>query len=59
MIWQHLSTVASLAMPISLPVERLEGRLHGSNASIAMAFAGVPATADFVAGALFTIERPR
>lgn len=54
---RHLTTLASLATPIALPVERLEGRLHGSNAPVSMTFAGTSATADFVAGALFTIER--
>ncbi len=57
MAWRHLTTLASLATPMALPVERLEGRLHGSNAPVAMTFAGLSATADFVAGSLFTIER--
>jgi hypothetical protein len=56
-VWHHLTTLASLATPIALPVERLEGRLHGSNVPIAMAFAGAPVTADFVAGSLFAVER--
>lgn len=57
MIWQHLSTIASLAAPIGLPVERLEGRLHESNMPIALTFAGAAATADFIAAALMTVER--
>lgn len=57
MIWQHLSTIASLAAPIGLPVERLEGRLHESNMPIALTLAGAAATADFIAGALMTVER--
>jgi hypothetical protein len=55
--WRHLTTLASLATPIALPVERLEGRLHGSNAPVTMTFAGAPVTADFLAGSLFTVER--
>lgn len=57
MIWQHLSTIASLAAPIGLPVERLEGRLHESNMPIALTLAGAAATADFIAGALMAVER--
>lgn len=55
--WRHLGTIASLATPVALPVERLEGRLHGSNVPITMIHAGAPGTADFVAGALFTVEQ--
>jgi hypothetical protein len=55
--WRHLTTLASLATPLALPVERLEGRLHGSNAPVVMAFAGAPVTADFVADSLLSVER--
>ena len=54
---RHLTTLASLAAPIALPVERLEGRLHGSEAPVTLVFAGATETADFVADSLFTVER--
>lgn len=57
MAWRHLTTLASLVTPVALPVERLEGRLHGSNAPVTLAFAGEAATADFVAGSLFAVTR--
>ena len=57
MVWRHFSTMATLATPIGMPVERIEGRLHGSDAPAVMLFAGAPVTAEFVAGALMTMER--
>lgn len=54
---RHLGTMASLATPFALPVERLEGFLHRSNEPVAMVFAGAAPTADFVASSLFAIER--
>ena len=55
MAWRHLQTLAALAVPIALPVERLVGRLHGSNAAVTLVFAGAAVTADFVAGALCAV----
>ncbi|MGH8249528.1 MAG: hypothetical protein ACREVI_02340 [Steroidobacteraceae bacterium] len=54
MAWRHFHTIATLATPVALPVERLDGRLHGSETPVTMTFAGAPETADFVAGALMT-----
>ncbi len=56
MLWRHLTTLASLAAPIALPIERLEGRLRGATVPVALIFAGAPATADFIADSLFTVE---
>jgi len=56
MPWRHVKTVASLAVPIVLPVQRLVGRLPGSASPVAMLCAGAPSTADFVAGALLEVE---
>ena len=55
MIRQHLQTLATLATPLSLPVERISGHLHGTGEPAQVLFAGARATADFVAGALMTI----
>lgn len=57
MVWRHLQTLATLATPVAMPVERLEGRLHGSDAAVAVTFAGTRATSDFVAGALMMVEQ--
>ena len=57
MAWRHLTTLATLVTPVALPVERLEGRLHGSSAPVTLAFAGEAATADFVAASLFAVTR--
>jgi hypothetical protein len=56
MPWRHVKTIASLAAPIALPVQRLVGRLPGSASPVVMICAGAPSTADFVAGALFEVE---
>jgi hypothetical protein len=50
--WHHLQTLASLALPLALPVERITGRLRGSDAVATLIHAGEPATASFVAGAI-------
>ena len=52
MAWRHAKTIASLATPLALPVQRLEGRLFGSGNPVTLVCAGAPSTADFVAGAL-------
>jgi hypothetical protein len=57
MPWRHLKTIASLAVPFGLPVQRLVGRLQGSADPVTMICAGAPSTADFVAGALLEIEQ--
>lgn len=57
MAWRHLTTLASLVAPVSLPVERFEGGLHGSNAPATIVFAGAAETASFVAGSLLTTTR--
>ncbi len=57
MLRHRLRTLASLALPLTLPVERLEGGLHGSGRRVAMIHAGAPATADFIGGALFELDR--
>ena len=56
MPWRHVKTIASLAAPIVLPVQRLVGRLPGSTDAVVMLCAGAPSTADFVAGALLEVE---
>lgn len=56
MIFRHLQTLATLATPWKLPVTRYAGRLHGSGAPARLVAAALPPTADFVAGALMTIE---
>jgi hypothetical protein len=56
MPWRHVKTIASLAAPFGLPVQRLVGRLSGSASPVSWVFAGAPSTADFVAGALFEAE---
>jgi hypothetical protein len=56
MPWRHVKTIASLAAPIALPVQRLVGRLPGSEGSVMMLCVGAPSTADFVAGALLEVE---
>jgi hypothetical protein len=56
MPWRHVKTIASLAAPIVLPLQRLVGRLPGSANPVVMLCAGAPSTADFVAGALLEVE---
>ena len=56
MPWRHVKTIASLAAPIVLPVQRLVGRLPGSDSPVVMLCAGAPSTADFVAGALLDVD---
>ncbi len=56
MPWRHVKTIASLAAPIVLPVQRLVGRLPGSADPVALLCAGTPSTADFLAGALFEVD---
>ncbi len=56
MVSRHLKTIATLATPVALPVERLSGRLCDSNEPAVLVFAGAPETADFVAGVLIEIE---
>lgn len=56
MIRRHLQTLATLVTPWRLPVTRYAGRLHGSEAPARIVAAASPPTADFVAGALMTIE---
>jgi len=57
MALRQLRTIATLATPIALPVERLVGRWFGSMEPATLAFAGAPETAGFIAGALMCIER--
>ncbi|MBP6106309.1 MAG: hypothetical protein V9E93_16840 [Steroidobacteraceae bacterium] len=56
MPWRHVKTIASLATPVVLPVQRLVGRLPGSTDPVTMICAGTLSTADFVAGALLEVE---
>jgi hypothetical protein len=56
MPWRHVKTIASLAAPIVLPVQRLVGKLPGSTDPVALLCAGMPTAADFVAGALLEVE---
>ncbi len=56
MILRHLQTLATLATPWRPPITRYAGRLHGSGAPARIVAAASPPTADFVAGALMTIE---
>jgi len=50
-------TIGTLALPATLPVERLQGRLRGSGQPLVLTYAGESATADFIAGALLDLER--
>jgi hypothetical protein len=54
---RHFHTVGTLALPLALPLERIAGRLLGSGAPVTVIHAGTPATADFIAGALFEVDR--
>ncbi len=56
MPWRHVKTIASLAVPLGLPVHRLVGTLPGSTDPVTMICAGALSTADFVAGALLEVE---
>ncbi len=57
MIRRHLQTLATLATPLRLPLLRYTGRLHGSGEPARLLAAALPPTADFVAGALMSVER--
>jgi hypothetical protein len=57
MIARHLRTIATLAAPFALPVERISGRWLGSAQPADLVFAGSPETATFLAGALIEIGR--
>ncbi len=56
MISRHLRTIATLATPVAMPVERLTGQWLGSTAPATLVFAGAPETADFIASALMRME---
>jgi hypothetical protein len=56
MLRHHAQAIATLAGPLSLPVVRYEGRLHGSARRAAVVAAGLAPTTDFVAGALLEVE---
>ncbi len=56
MIRRHLQTLATLALPLRIPVVRFAGRLHGSGEPARIVTAALPPTADFVAGALMTVQ---
>jgi hypothetical protein len=56
MPWRHVKTIASLAAPLALPVQRFTGRLAGSDSPAVMLWAGPSSTADFVAGTLLQVE---
>jgi hypothetical protein len=53
---RHLQTLATLAAPLALPLQRLTGRWHGSSETGRLLFAGSRASAEFVAGALMQID---
>lgn len=57
MISRHLRTIATLATPVALPVERLSGRWLGSTEPATLVFAGSAETAGFLAGTLMRIDR--
>jgi hypothetical protein len=57
MAWRHAKTIASLATPLALPVQRFAGRLSGSGSFVTLVSAGTPSTADFVASALCEVEQ--
>jgi len=57
MIRRHLQTLATLALPLRLPLLRYTGHLHGSDEPACVLAAALPPSADFVADALMTIER--
>jgi len=56
MPWRHLKTLASLAAPVRMPVERLVGTLVATGDPVVMTHAGDPRTGDFLAGALFEVR---
>jgi hypothetical protein len=56
MPWRHAKTIATLAVPAALQVQRLVGRLQGSTGSVTLLCAGTASTADFVAGALIEVH---
>ena len=53
---RHARTIASLAVPVSMPVQRLAGTLNGTADPVVMVYAGEPAAAEFIAGSLFRVE---
>lgn len=53
---RHARTIASLAVPVALPVQRLSGTLVATGAPVTIAYAGDPPAAEFVAGALCKVE---
>jgi len=55
-MWRHLRTIASLATPLGMPVERIEGRLGASGAAVTLLYAGPRETADFIAPSLFDVD---
>jgi len=57
MISRHLRTIATLAAPFKMPVERVTGQWLGSTEAALLLFAGSPETAGFIASALMRIER--
>lgn len=52
----HAKTIASLAVPVAQPVQRLTGTLIGNGAPVTMIYAGAPAAAEFILGSLCEIE---
>ncbi|HSW33971.1 MAG TPA: GNAT family N-acetyltransferase [Steroidobacteraceae bacterium] len=54
---RHARTIASLAVPVAQPVQRLAGTLIATGAPVTIAYAGDPAAAEFIAGALCKVER--
>jgi len=53
---RHARTIASLAVPVALPVQRLAGTLVATGVPVTIACAGDPAAAEFIAGALCKVE---
>lgn len=56
-VWRHAQTIASLAVPVALPVERIEGSLHGTAERVVLTYAGAPPGARFIERALIEVER--
>lgn len=51
-MWRHLRTIASLAVPLEMPLERIEGRLRASGTPFTLLHAGPRESADFIARSL-------
>lgn len=49
---RHLRAIASLAVPLELPLERIEGRLRASGTAFTLLHAGPRESADFIANSL-------